>query len=268
MNVTEIDFKEGSSEKSLFIGIGGVSEVYGDLGFQKTLKDRAYIDTLKARMREEFLGPQLPGWLNDWLNRSERRRWARRHLMLPTLRWMIALFGGFATLAPWLGATLGVLAWLVITQQNLLAHDNAQDFSSHIMARHSLLGFAVGFFIAFGFLGGWLGRKVGFKIWQLFDYGNSWGRVLLFGLLMVLLFGFGYEVASPTHTSIAATDASQRFLLYPWYVSAMGFATLGIADLVEPVTGWGMLLILGNVLSGWLTLGLLISVMGDAFKQR
>ena len=48
----------------------------------------------------------------------------------------------------------------------------------------------------------------------------------------------------------------------------MGFATLGVSDLAEPVTGAGALVMMLNVLSGFLTLGLLLSVLGDKFARR
>ena len=55
---------------------------------------------------------------------------------------------------------------------------------------------------------------------------------------------------------------------YPWFVASMGFATLGISDLVEPRNMFGQILMIGNVLAGFVTLGLLLSVLGNSFARR
>jgi len=55
---------------------------------------------------------------------------------------------------------------------------------------------------------------------------------------------------------------------YPFFIALMGFATLGVSDLAEPLTPWGAFLMMGNVLAGFLTLGLLLSVLADKFARR
>lgn len=267
MHAAGINYNERNGAGK-FVGVGGVAQVYGDMKFQQMLRDRAYIDTLWQSISDEYSESGVADKIKESIDgKTEAARIIGRYVIEAT-RFIAAMLKGFATIQPAVGALIGLVLWAVIRQPEPKQFFDINWGSIDGVLSLGLVEFILAFAVVFGLLGGWVGKRLTFWIWGLFDYGRQSGRVLLFGLLMVLLFGFGYEVASPTHVSIAATDASQQFLLYPWYVAAMGFATLGIADLVEPVTGFGMLLILGNVLSGWLTLGLLISVMGDSFKQR
>jgi uncharacterized protein YjbI with pentapeptide repeats len=267
MNAAGIEYNEKFAAGK-FVGVGGAAEVYGDIKFQQMLRDRVYIDTLRQSIYAEYESSDWAHRIEQTINGQGKAASIIRRYVIEITRFIAALFNGFATIQPAVGALIGLVLWAVIRQPEPKQFFDINWGSIDGVLSLGLVEFIVSFAVVFGLLGGWVGKRLTFWIWGLFDYGRQSARVLLFGLLMVLLFGFGYEVASPTHVSIAATDASQQFLLYPWYVAAMGFATLGIADLVEPVTGLGMLLILGNVLSGWLTLGLLISVMGDSFKQR
>lgn len=267
MNAAGIEYNEKSAAGK-FVGVGGAAEVYGDIKFQQMLRDRVYIDTLRQSIYAEYESSDLAHRIEETINGQGKAASIIRRYVIEITRFIAALFKGFTTIQPAVGALIGLVLWAVIRQPEPKQFFDINWGSIDGVLSLGLVEFILSFAVVFGLLGGWVGKRLTFWIWGLFDYGRQSGRVLLFGLLMVLLFGFGYEVASPTHVSMAATDASQQFLLYPWYVAAMGFATLGIADLVEPVTGLGMLLILGNVLSGWLTLGLLISVMGDSFKQR
>jgi uncharacterized protein YjbI with pentapeptide repeats len=104
--------------------------------------------------------------------------------------------------------------------------------------------------------------------WAFFDYGRSWFRVSVFSLLLITLFGFGYAGCNGIHIHFQHTGPTVSRAFYPWFVASMGFATLGISDMVEPLDFWGQALMIGNVLSGFVTLGLLLSVLSNSFARR
>ncbi len=104
--------------------------------------------------------------------------------------------------------------------------------------------------------------------WSWFDYGRGWVRVVLFATLLIGIFGACYSASSGTHIHFTHDGPTVKGLFYPWFVACMGFATLGISDLVEPLDGIGQALVIGNVISGFVTLGLLMSVLGNSFARR
>jgi uncharacterized protein YjbI with pentapeptide repeats len=266
-NVGKITFNR-SALKGKCIGVGGVNEIYGDLKFQRAIKDQAFVDTLMADLKDAFVSTTLPDWLNELFDGNLVLRSARRYFLLPAARFAVALFGGFATISPFVGGAVGLLMWTIISQGLSAQHFAVFTHIGNISIPREQIIFVLSFAAAFGVLGGWLGKYIRFLIWGLFDYGRDWDRVVVFSVLVVAVNGWLYQWGMSEHVIISGSELNKEFFLYPWFVAAMGFATLGISDMVRPVTGLGMLMILGNVMSGWLTLGLLISVMGDAFKER
>lgn len=114
-------------------------------------------------------------------------------------------------------------------------------------------------------------------LWSLFDYGRSWMRVLVVAFLFIFVGGALYEWADGIHVVFPITDDvldqtggrdPRDGFEYSVFVSALGFCTLGISDLVVPITLLGKLIVFGNVAAGFLTLGLLLSVLGNIFARR
>lgn len=104
--------------------------------------------------------------------------------------------------------------------------------------------------------------------WALLDYGRSWFRVSLLALTFITLFGYGYALSNGNHIEYTHVGPTVKDVFYPWFIASMGFATLGISDMVEPLDTLGQILMIGNVLSGFVTLGLLLSVLGNSFARR
>jgi len=113
-----------------------------------------------------------------------------------------------------------------------------------------------------------VGRRLWFWLWSFSDYGRSVSRVGLFAILMIALFGLGYSDGNGVHISFTHKGPTVPDWLYPWFAASMGFATLGITDLIEPLDRVGLLLMIGNVLSGFLTLGMFLSLLGNVFARR
>ena len=124
----------------------------------------------------------------------------------------------------------------------------------------------IGGMIFSSLIAGWYGRAFFVWMWsRAFDNGRDWYSVVAFGGTMVILFGCFYELAGPDVIRLPDDNGQP---IYPWFVALMGFCTLGITGDAVAKTGLGMLIMTANVLSGFLTLGLLISVLGNSFANR
>lgn len=144
-------------------------------------------------------------------------------------------------------------------------------------------GLFIGYFLGV-FFSSWAFHRLSYWLWQWVDFGRDWQGVFFIGIVAISLMGGGYKVMEGTHVHLdyplellmpevsentdPVTVQGLKHWFYPWFVAAMGFATLGIADLAKPLTGLGMLLMIANVLAGFFTLGLLLSVLANIFARR
>ncbi len=163
------------------------------------------------------------------------------------------------------GSVLGLVLALLISDDPgavLTFRPSAEDLSVSIITAFSVgLGLVI-------FLATAAGRSMLFNIWGLFDYGRSWGRVVIFAAILVVVFGYLYALMTPEHVAYLRSEGADGIWFYPWFLALMGFATLGLSDLAEPVTRAGALVMMLNVLSGFATLGLLVSVLASTFARR
>ncbi|GAB4197580.1 MAG: hypothetical protein Tsb002_31830 [Wenzhouxiangellaceae bacterium] len=175
--------------------------------------------------------------------------WSGRHRLAGSLVKLSALFGGI----------VGAMLPVIITGQ----------WNWH---EWLIYGFIIGYLIG-AFSSSWAFHRLGYWLWQWMDYGRDWQGVFIAGVVVISLVGLGYQFTDGSHVHLhypadAGGDDMLNHWFYPWFVAAMGFATLGIADLAEPLTGLGMLLMITNVLAGFFTLGLLLSVLANIFARR
>lgn len=197
--------------------------------------------------------------------------WRRRGLMKALWSGRNRLYGSLLKFPAFFGAVTGATIPLIVS-----------GHSPHVawVLIVALLGYLFG-----AFSSSWLFHRIGYWLWHWVDYGRDWQGVFIAGLIVIGLVGAGYDVMDGVHVHLHYPEdaGSEMFTVmdlgdgveyrakhwfYPWFVAAMGFATLGIADLAEPLTGWGMLLMIVNVLAGFFTLGLLLSVLANIFARR
>jgi uncharacterized protein YjbI with pentapeptide repeats len=181
------------------------------------------------------------------------------------------LGGSFAKFPAFFGAFIGLILPVIVMA-------GVPSFSWVLIT--GVIGFLSG-----AFSSGWLFHRLGYWLWHWVDYGRDWQGVFIAGLVVIGIIGAGYNAMDGVHVNLhypeapgpvsSGTEAASgtsfpqvKHWFYPWFVAAMGFATLGIADLAEPLTGWGMLLMIANVLAGFFTLGLLLSVLANIFARR
>jgi len=102
-----------------------------------------------------------------------------------------------------------------------------------------------------------------FWLWGLTNYGRSFMSVI--GLALMLVCSFG-KVYSHWPQTISAGDRCPTAFT-PYYFSIVTYTTLGFGD-VKPNNLEGEILVSTEVILGYITLGLLLAVLGDKIARR
>lgn len=222
-----------------------VSECFGDAQFRRDVMDQDILDQRISQIRDSAA------------SEAYSSRW-----------WLSALVNGIKPLPILAGLVAGLLLKAMIFPVDA-ASLFARLAEGHYTDILSFWPFVAGGIGVAVFLAGTLGRLFGYWVWSLFDFGRDWDRVILFAFVMVLAFGGLYAHLDAAHqVALNWPEGDDKIWFYPWFTALMGFATLGIADFVTPITNLGAVVIMANVLSGFVTLGLLLSVLGDGFARR
>ena len=111
-------------------------------------------------------------------------------------------------------------------------------------------------------LRGWWG-KFWFWAWGLTDYGRSLMSVVVFASF--LIFGFGWAYSH--WPQMVSTGGRCPTWFTPYYFSIVTYTTLGFGD-VKPNKLAGEILVSIEVIFGYVTLGLLLAVLGDRIARR
>jgi hypothetical protein len=111
-------------------------------------------------------------------------------------------------------------------------------------------------------------RRLWFWLWAFSDYGRSVTSVAAFAAVTIGVFGWLYQtyLIPGGHVTLGAELADAPFKT--WYAAAMGFATLGLTDLLHAKTGWGEATMFANVMAGFMFLGMLLAVLQNKFARR
>jgi Ion channel/Pentapeptide repeats (8 copies) len=105
--------------------------------------------------------------------------------------------------------------------------------------------------------------RFGFWLWGLIDYGRSFMSIVLIAGFFISLFGFAYSHCP--HIVSAGSRCPTPFT--PYYFSIVTYTTLGFGD-VKPNNLAGEILVSLEVIMGYVTLGLLLAVLGDKIARR
>lgn len=106
------------------------------------------------------------------------------------------------------------------------------------------------------------------------DYGRSFTRWVLWGVLLAVVFGGifafhpeAFELGWHLEGERIVFNTEYQTMFTPFYFSLVTFTTLGFGD-VTPVTLWAEIVVTVEVVLGYLFLGLLISIAGNKIAQR
>ena len=99
-----------------------------------------------------------------------------------------------------------------------------------------------------------------FFLWGLIDYGRSLLRVFILAFFFILLFGIIYAI----FPNLLEPATTLRSVFTPYYMSLKGFA---FGDL-QPKSIYGEIVVSLESVFGYLTLGLLVSVLAEKVARR
>jgi len=106
-------------------------------------------------------------------------------------------------------------------------------------------------------------RMALFWAWGLIDYGRSLLRVAVVSFGLAAFYGAIYQL----FPQILNYQESAKTWFTPYYFSIVTYTTLGFGD-VKPVTLAGEIVVASEVILGYTTLGLLLSVLAQNIARR
>ena len=106
-----------------------------------------------------------------------------------------------------------------------------------------------------------------FKAWGLFDHGRSLLKVGIYAFLIATLYGVIYSFDMRLHWGMMDYSNSAQSWFTPFYYSMVTYTTLGYGD-VTAENVYGEILVISEVVLGYFTLGLLLSIIANTIARR
>jgi uncharacterized protein YjbI with pentapeptide repeats len=106
-----------------------------------------------------------------------------------------------------------------------------------------------------------------FKAWGLFDHGRSLLKVGVYALFLATLYGIIYSFDMWLGWGMMDYSNSAQSWFTPFYVSLVTYTTLGYGD-VTAENVYGEILVISEVVLGYFTLGLLLSIIANTIARR
>lgn len=110
-------------------------------------------------------------------------------------------------------------------------------------------------------------RRSLFKVWQLIGYGRSLGRLALYAFILSMVFGVVYAFDQALAWGLMDYSDSAASPLTPFYYSIVTYTTLGFGD-ITPQHWLGEVIVVIEVLLGYMTLGLLLAILGNRVARQ
>ena len=110
-------------------------------------------------------------------------------------------------------------------------------------------------------------KRAWFKLWSAFDYGRSLVKAGLFGLLIASAFALIYALDISFGWGMILYPVGSDGWLSPFYFSVVTYTTLGFGD-ITPANSLGQAVVVIEVVLGYLTLGLLLSILANKVARR
>ena len=103
--------------------------------------------------------------------------------------------------------------------------------------------------------------------WSLIDYGRSFAKAGLSAAVMAVLFAIVYWLDMVLEWGLVDYSSSSGSWLSPFYYSIVTYSTLGFGD-ITPRHWIGEVIVIVEVVFGYLTLGLLLSILANKVARR
>ena len=106
-----------------------------------------------------------------------------------------------------------------------------------------------------------------YRAWGLIDYGRSLARVSLYASIIAFLYGLIYLFDMTLGWGLMNFSRAAQSWFTPFYCSIVTYTTLGFGD-VTAASGLGEILVISEVVVGYFTLGLLLSILANTIARR
>ena len=110
-------------------------------------------------------------------------------------------------------------------------------------------------------------EQVLFRAWALIDYGRSLFKVTFYAFLIASIYAAIYSVDMVLDWGLMDYSSSAQSWFTPFYYSIVTYTTLGFGD-VTANTWLGEMIIISEVIVGYFTLGLLLSILANTIARR
>ena len=106
-----------------------------------------------------------------------------------------------------------------------------------------------------------------FRAWALIDYGRSLFKVTFYAFLIASIYATFYTLDMALGWGLMDYSNSAQSWFTPFYYSIVTYTTLGFGD-VTANTWLGEIIIISEVIIGYFTLGLLLSILANTIARR
>ena len=106
-----------------------------------------------------------------------------------------------------------------------------------------------------------------FRLWGLIDYGRSLAKVTFYAFLIASLYALLYTLDMSLGWGLMDYSNSAQSWFTPFYYSIVTYTTLGFGDVTA--NNWiGEIVIISEVIVGYFTLGLILSILANNIARR
>jgi uncharacterized protein YjbI with pentapeptide repeats len=110
-------------------------------------------------------------------------------------------------------------------------------------------------------------KLLAFSAWSIIDFGRSLAKPALYALTIAMLFGLLYALDRGYSWGMIDYTGSADSPLSPFYYSMVTYTTLGFGD-ITPLNWVGEIVVVGEVVMGYTTLGLLLSILANRVARQ
>ncbi len=110
-------------------------------------------------------------------------------------------------------------------------------------------------------------KSLWFNAWGFIDYGRSLGRLGLGALAVTFVFGLIFHLDQIFGWNFFELPASYQSSLTPYYYSIVTFTRLGFGG-IAPTHWVGEIVLICERILGYVTLGLLLSILANKVARR
>jgi hypothetical protein len=110
-------------------------------------------------------------------------------------------------------------------------------------------------------------KRFWFRAWSLIDYGRSLAKPATYALSLAGVFGVIYWLDMVLGWGLMDYSGTAESWLTPFYYSIVTYTTLGFGD-ITPKHWFGEVIVVIEVMLGYTTLGLLLSILANMVARR